>query len=76
MATAIAEAKTIECTLTPRETLAAVEEFGISLYPPRRGGGGGWMAGYKCESGYLWGHGDTLTAAVEELLRKIGGENG
>jgi len=74
MNTATATAPATDMALTPVEFLAVIEQFGFSLYPPARGGGGGWMAGWK-NDGYYWGWGDTAIAAVEDLLSKIGGAN-
>lgn len=81
---AIATAKTTECSFTAHEGLqvmrmawAAVEEWQISLYPPYVEGNT-WLAAHKREGGggYLWGFGASPIEAVEDLLVKIGGANG
>ena len=71
MNTATSTAKTTETAITDAEAWRVVEAFGISIYPPARGGGAGWMAGWKGE-GYFWGWGDSPISAVEDLLRKMG----
>lgn len=78
LSTATAKARPIkpERRFTPREALLAmpylgldaVEEFRISLEPPRMPGDT-WLAGWHGEYGY----GATLTEAVADVLRQIGG---
>lgn len=84
-----------ECSFTAREALAAieacsprcasaiawqaVEEFGISLNPPRVAD---WrwlaeLAGWRGKNGqHLFGFGDTPLEAIEKLLARMGGLNG
>ena len=77
MNTATAQAKTTETAITPLEAWEAVEQFNLSIHPPGRGGGGVFSAVWQGgPNGYEWGWGDTPIAAVEDLLRRMGGGNG
>jgi hypothetical protein len=85
--TATATAPTPETPYTPREaaqvaasgclcaaamTLAVIEEYQLTLYPPRVAGGK-WAAHYHDSN--LWGRGATAVEAVGGILRQIGENN-
>jgi len=84
MNTATATATETERNLTVKEILnlraagasahvllVAVEQFGLSLWPPRVGGGK-WLVHYYPAD--LWSNADTAEEAIEKLLRQMGGQ--
>jgi len=58
------------CSCAAALTLRAIEEYGLTLYPPRVGGKC-WLAYYHGAA--MWAHDDNVISVVEKMLRQIGG---
>jgi len=73
---ATAKATEPERALTAQEAWQVVEEFNLTLYPPRVCGGVWMVFGLNVGPGGIYEVGETAVGAVEKFLRVVGGVNG
>jgi len=74
--TGTAQATEPERTLTAQEAWQVVEEFNLTLYPPRVCGGIWMVFGLIAGDSGIYATADTAVGAVEKFLRVVGGANG